>query len=121
MRFVPSNCRQLNLSSSKGQRLTRLAPIRAPVLSAAMLNQQSSGDLNILAFLRCPTTAVMSAVDVETNQFRREVRESLGPTIGRPIFDDEVLPFDVTEIMVFTLDDLSMVGAANSQRGFRRP
>ena len=37
-------------------------------------------------------------VDFEKNQFGREVREPLGATIGRPIFDDQVSPFDVAEI-----------------------
>ena len=37
-------------------------------------------------------------VDLETNQFGREVREPLGATIRRPIFDDQVSPFDVAEV-----------------------
>src|SRR5437870_13206007 len=37
-------------------------------------------------------------VDLKTYQFGREVREPLGATIRRPIFDDQVSPFDVAEL-----------------------
>jgi hypothetical protein len=37
-------------------------------------------------------------VDLETNQFGREVREPLGATIRRPIFNDQVSPFDVAHV-----------------------
>ena len=37
-------------------------------------------------------------VDIETDQFGREVRESLGATIRRPIFDHQISPFDVAPV-----------------------
>ena len=52
----------------------------------------------LLAALRGRRPPGHDQVDLETNQFGREVREPLGATIRRPIFDDQVSPFDVAEI-----------------------
>jgi hypothetical protein len=60
-------------------------------------------------------------VDIETNQFRREVRESLDPTIGRPIFDDEVSPFEVTEIPQPFAQPVEIGGSAPFGLSLRSP
>jgi hypothetical protein len=36
-------------------------------------------------------------IDFETHQLGREFRKPLGTTIRRPIFNDQILPFDVTK------------------------
>ena len=37
-------------------------------------------------------------IDLEANELGGKRREPLGPTVRRPIFDDEVLPFAVAEV-----------------------
>ena len=56
-------------------------------------------------------------VDLETNQFRREVRKPLGATIRRPIFDDQISPFDVAQLPQPLAQGIEIGGV--SCRGYR--
>src|SRR2546421_246926 len=60
-------------------------------------------------------------IDLETHQIGRHVRESLGVTFRRPVFDHQVLPFDVAEFPQALTQRVQIGGIMYRRYRFQNP